>query len=320
MTSCDECGRDDGISLKVCANCREASYCSKECQREAWKTHHRAVCEGYCCEECRVADCCEMSTAPLHYAHGSGPSSVDVNSLADTIKAMPMIKNATRGVPIDWYNAVTFPIGNNISEYLDQLRRFVLISKKATIEAVDAIVGLCRNTCVLHAFKTHGSVCKMTRWLRDETKIWTIKPKFKAALQEVIDPFDGCDIVEAELLVLGIMRKRSKSPDHPLTVSHGLRQFIVIHGTDSGSWFDVTQSNDPASQDMLTSLPTPVRPRICQVCGEFGKNVCARCNKARYCSQACQSSDWRNGHKEACKADSPLETLIAKIKAVKEGL
>ncbi len=303
MNYCGACG-EGAVPLKRCAKCRDAWYCSKTCQREAWTDHHRAECEGYCSEGCRLADLDKISTAPMHYAYGSGPSSgdVDAGALADAIEALPEIKNATRGVPMHWYAAVTLPPDSDSPEYHAQMKRFVLVSKKATIEAVDAIVGLCRKSCVLHAFKTHGGVDKKSRWLINGNKNWTIKPKFKAALQEVIAPFDCCDIVEAEFLVQGIMHKRSKPPCHPLTVTHGHRQFVLIHGTDSGTWFDVTQSNDPTSKDVLTPLPTPVPHRVCRVCGGFGKNVCTRCNRARYCSTDCQATDWRGGHKEMCKA------------------
>eukprot|EP00037_Helgoeca_nana_P019356 m.188629 g.188629 ORF g.188629 m.188629 type:complete len:615 (+) comp24831_c0_seq1:177-2021(+) len=42
----------------------------------------------------------------------------------------------------------------------------------------------------------------------------------------------------------------------------------------------------------------------CSTCGgTSGKlPVCAGCGQTRYCSQACQKSDWKAGHKEVCKA------------------
>ena len=61
MDTCDACG-EGGVPLKCCAKCRDAWYCSKKCQREAWKDHHRAECEGYCSEDCRLADCAKISS------------------------------------------------------------------------------------------------------------------------------------------------------------------------------------------------------------------------------------------------------------------
>lgn len=37
--SCDVTHKDDGSALDVCAGCGVAQYCSKLCQRAAWKTH-----------------------------------------------------------------------------------------------------------------------------------------------------------------------------------------------------------------------------------------------------------------------------------------
>ncbi|CAK5263662.1 unnamed protein product [Mycena citricolor] len=38
--SCDSCGKESA-SLKNCAKCRVARYCSVDCQRSAWPTHKR---------------------------------------------------------------------------------------------------------------------------------------------------------------------------------------------------------------------------------------------------------------------------------------
>lgn len=42
---CRHCGNHGG--LKLCAVCRDAWYCSKECQRADWATH-KPVCKGTC--------------------------------------------------------------------------------------------------------------------------------------------------------------------------------------------------------------------------------------------------------------------------------
>ena len=41
---CDFCF-DETAKLAVCAICKVAKYCSKECQREAWQRHHKKVCK-----------------------------------------------------------------------------------------------------------------------------------------------------------------------------------------------------------------------------------------------------------------------------------
>jgi hypothetical protein len=42
--TCDHCGKNGAaIKLLVCGRCKSASYCSKECQTTAWKTH-KTVC------------------------------------------------------------------------------------------------------------------------------------------------------------------------------------------------------------------------------------------------------------------------------------
>ncbi|XP_054819269.1 ubiquitin carboxyl-terminal hydrolase 18-like [Prosopis cineraria] len=40
---------------------------------------------------------------------------------------------------------------------------------------------------------------------------------------------------------------------------------------------------------------------VCVVCGNFGTKKCSRCKAVRYCSQTCQQSHWKSGHKSKCK-------------------
>ncbi len=44
--SCQVCekGKADGIRLFLCNDCRSVTYCSRECQTDAWKTH-KVVCK-----------------------------------------------------------------------------------------------------------------------------------------------------------------------------------------------------------------------------------------------------------------------------------
>ena len=42
--ACLECGKEGG--LKRCAKCREACYCSRECQVAHWRVHKKACGKG----------------------------------------------------------------------------------------------------------------------------------------------------------------------------------------------------------------------------------------------------------------------------------
>ena len=42
MTNCcAECGKGDGVSLKICKPCMSVKYCNAECQRKHWPTHKK---------------------------------------------------------------------------------------------------------------------------------------------------------------------------------------------------------------------------------------------------------------------------------------
>jgi hypothetical protein len=36
--------------------------------------------------------------------------------------------------------------------------------------------------------------------------------------------------------------------------------------------------------------------------GHEGFRMCGACHEARYCSKACQKSDWKGGHRTACES------------------
>ncbi|XP_019436178.1 PREDICTED: ubiquitin carboxyl-terminal hydrolase 18-like [Lupinus angustifolius] len=46
---------------------------------------------------------------------------------------------------------------------------------------------------------------------------------------------------------------------------------------------------------------------FCAVCGKQGTKICSRCKTLRYCSQECQQSHWRSGHKADCKVPAQNE-------------
>lgn len=47
LTTCARCGTEapEGQQLKVCGRCKQAKYCSKECQRAHWGGMHRMACQ-----------------------------------------------------------------------------------------------------------------------------------------------------------------------------------------------------------------------------------------------------------------------------------
>ena len=53
------------------------------------------------------------------------------------------------------------------------------------------------------------------------------------------------------------------------------------------------------AQDQLEMLPAAIK---CDVCaGTFDRvKECARCFSRVYCSEVCQSADWKAGHKSEC--------------------
>ncbi len=44
---CYHCGKaeDEQLKLRKCSGCSSALYCSKECQKEQWKTHKSVLCD-----------------------------------------------------------------------------------------------------------------------------------------------------------------------------------------------------------------------------------------------------------------------------------
>ena len=46
---CFHCGKN-GVKIRQCSRCRTVNYCSKQCQKAAWKSGHKEACvtfEGY---------------------------------------------------------------------------------------------------------------------------------------------------------------------------------------------------------------------------------------------------------------------------------
>ncbi|KAE9587893.1 hypothetical protein Lal_00002786 [Lupinus albus] len=54
-------------------------------------------------------------------------------------------------------------------------------------------------------------------------------------------------------------------------------------------------------------MPGVIDDTFCAVCEKQGTKKCSRCKTVRYCSQECQHSHWRSGHKADCKVSAQNE-------------
>lgn len=61
-------------------------------------------------------------------------------------------------------------------------------------------------------------------------------------------------------------------------------------------------------------FPSAMAPKIaaCGACGEPSSRKCGRCKDVHYCSQVCQSTDWK-AHKAVCKA--PVTSSLSIVAA-----
>ncbi|KAI4316436.1 hypothetical protein L6164_024415 [Bauhinia variegata] len=84
--------------------------------------------------------------------------------------------------------------------------------------------------------------------------------------------------------------------------------FIVAVGllhlvkNTASKYFEVDANFEGEQPSDRTSMPGVLMDdSVCAVCGNFGNKKCSRCKAIRYCSQKCQQSDWKSGHKTKCK-------------------
>ncbi|KAI3703656.1 hypothetical protein L1987_73848 [Smallanthus sonchifolius] len=74
---------------------------------------------------------------------------------------------------------------------------------------------------------------------------------------------------------------------------------------DDDSRFDSSSRSSTPSSDVVLS-PSSSMPGLvstgdsCVVCDRLTKKQCSRCKVVRYCSESCQKSHWKSGHKEKC--------------------
>uniref|UniRef100_A0A5B6YGP5 Putative ubiquitin carboxyl-terminal hydrolase 18 n=1 Tax=Davidia involucrata TaxID=16924 RepID=A0A5B6YGP5_DAVIN len=94
-------------------------------------------------------------------------------------------------------------------------------------------------------------------------------------------------IVTAFIIALGLLQ---------LVKNTASKYFVVDANFESSD----TASPDGDRRDR--QMPGVIRTGdACEVCGNLTKKQCSGCKLVRYCSEACQSSHWRSGHKKKCK-------------------
>ncbi len=280
--ACAKCSRTD-LKVRACTGCHSVKYCSLACQTEDWPEHRKT--------------CLTPQGAATVVPIMAAQSASDVENC---MSATP--RNATRGVPMAWLNAIMFSDDKSEAQ-LEARLRFVVYVPSLSVSAIDTVVDMCRKTCVLHAFNTRGTVDKKTRWLigHSSDQKWTAKEKFSTALFQSIDNSELNR--DALALAEGIMYKRSKPPGHPRTVTTANNRqcvFIYYDNGVTGTFFDVTLSDDATSGHTFVPLPQARPSRACVVCDEVGNKHCTGCKDVRYCSEKCQRVHWRGGHKDVC--------------------
>jgi hypothetical protein len=61
------CATVDDTQLLQCAGCEVVRYCSKQCQRDSWKSHHKLSCKFL---KAAVGECFEYIQVPARDLHG----------------------------------------------------------------------------------------------------------------------------------------------------------------------------------------------------------------------------------------------------------
>ncbi|KAI9106808.1 hypothetical protein K1719_022336 [Acacia pycnantha] len=84
-----------------------------------------------------------------------------------------------------------------------------------------------------------------------------------------------------------------------LFVAIGLHTVVK---NSASKYFEVDanfEGDHPADRTPMPGLL--MQDSLCAVCGQSGTKKCSRCKAVRYCSEACQVSHWKSGHKTECK-------------------
>lgn len=88
--------------------------------------------------------------------------------------------------------------------------------------------------------------------------------------------------------------------------------FVIAFGllhlvkNTASKYFMVDATFDSSASSALdgggtTKMPPPPTRDACAVCGNSTTKQCSGCKRVRYCSETCQSSHWKSGHKTKCK-------------------
>ncbi|KAJ0802223.1 putative ubiquitinyl hydrolase 1 [Helianthus annuus] len=91
------------------------------------------------------------------------------------------------------------------------------------------------------------------------------------------------------------------------SVKTAAKYFLVDGDYDSNSNSNsnsqsFSESDRGVSRSLSSMMPGLVAVGdSCAVCGSLTSKHCARCKAVRYCSEACQRSHWKSGHKEKCE-------------------
>ncbi|KAF2672769.1 hypothetical protein BT63DRAFT_436634 [Microthyrium microscopicum] len=65
---------------------------------------------------------------------------------------------------------------------------------------------------------------------------------------------------------------------------------------------------NPSSDAQPAPSNTAPETKPCAICQAPDARRCAKCLSAWYCSKECQTTDWKNGHKQACNKDNKPST------------
>ncbi|XP_076930097.1 ubiquitin carboxyl-terminal hydrolase 18-like isoform X2 [Bidens hawaiensis] len=77
-------------------------------------------------------------------------------------------------------------------------------------------------------------------------------------------------------------------------IRFGITSLVIIIGFIYYLLFKNTSSSDD-----VVSMPG-ISSDSCAVCNRLTTKICSRCKLVRYCSESCQRSHWKNGHKKRC--------------------
>ncbi|XP_015972285.1 ubiquitin carboxyl-terminal hydrolase 18 [Arachis duranensis] len=85
-----------------------------------------------------------------------------------------------------------------------------------------------------------------------------------------------------------------------LVIALALHTFVK----DTASKYFQRNSNNRFDNHLQQPMPGVLDDPSCAACGARATKKCSRCKAVRYCSQECQQSHWKSGHKAKCTVNS----------------